>query len=502
MPASIKNIRSTIKQRLNKKSGNKTDADPSNKKPPIKDYNQTDSEDSLDDKTIIDTIGSFSDAQSIISMDKSESDDVMFTFKRLNNQGSLKQIKGEKGDGDTKSIKSRTSSLRSKLSFRKKDKKDVKQSKISEMPETKNDEVAKPSSIKSASISNAKDEKAKIGETLLDEQATNGKEDTKSLSSLKESIKSKMSKSSKQSKQKSNDDKDSDTIKGSIKSKMSKSSKESKQKSNDDKDSDTIKGSILSKSRNFTDKEPKEKADDERSSVLSSTNSRAKSETKKSDDRKSVSSMRESLNGKMSIGNKAVKEEDDNKSVASSRKSKLAKGMRGETDDMTMKEDESKLKSNDDAKDTFSFHKIKLNDNMSANVFISTLDSKTVAEEPEPISSQANVASDNTSPNIEPRVIEVVKEETQENFPYSVKLNLNHANEQESPEALAEPKPVLIEQIEPVHAFDVSTHPRLTFDSFGHFYIPTNYCLSPCQYPLVFRELTLENFSDNGITFY
>jgi len=440
MPASVKNIRSTLRERFNKKGGNKTDADSPNKKPP-KDYSHTDSGDSSDEKTIIDTIG---DAHSIRSVTISESDDVMFTFKKLNNKGSLKQIKGEKGDGDNKSTKSRTS-LRSKLSFRKKGKKDAKVNKDLEMPETKNDEVVKPSSIKSASISNAK-----IGDE---------KEDTKSLSK-------------------------------SIKARISKSSKEPKEKTDDDKDSDTIKGSILSKSRKLAGKEPKEKTDDdEKSSVISSANSRAKSETKKSDDRKSVSSVRESLNGK-----------DDNKSVASSKKSKSLKGIQGEADEMT--------KSND-LKDTYSFQKIKLNDNMSVNVFISSLDSKTVAEEPEPISSQANIdIADNASANMEPRVIEVVKEETQENFPYSVKLNLNHADGQESQEALTEPKPILIEKSEPVRAFDVSTNPSLTFDSLGvpnnlgHIYMPTNSCLSRCQYPLVFGGLPLVNFSDNEITFY
>ena len=179
MPASVKNIRSKIRERFNKKGGNKTDADSPNTKPP-KDYSHTDSGDSSDEKTIIDTIG---DAQSIRSVTISESDDVMFTFKKLNNQGSLKQIKGEKGDGDNKSIKSRTSSLRSKLSFRKKGKKDAKVNKDSEIPETKNDDVVKPSSIKSASISNAK-----IGDE---------KEDTKSLSSISKSIKSRISQSSK-----------------------------------------------------------------------------------------------------------------------------------------------------------------------------------------------------------------------------------------------------------------------------------------------------------------
>ncbi len=182
MPASIKSIRNSIKGKLNKNNDN------SSKNKPTIEYNHTDSEGNEDELSINEAIASFSDAQSIKSRENSDQESEFFIFKRLNHQGSLMQIKGAAGEDDIKSVTSKAS--KSKVVLRKKDE----------------DEKDNVSRVKT-----------------LDKKANEKNDERKSLSSFRESIKSKLSMgrkgSPRASKQQANEDKSSNSFKGSSSSK-------------------------------------------------------------------------------------------------------------------------------------------------------------------------------------------------------------------------------------------------------------------------------------------
>ena len=214
MPASVKSFRTSLKRTFNLKGDkNQTQEPISTKKAPI-DYNQTDSEGSvsiidMENISVIDTIGNFSDAQS-----DGEPKQSMFAFKKPNNEeedleinksdkyeddndsinsgassikpkvsllkkgnkttGNLKSKESEKIEDDTKSIKSRTSTLKSKLSFRRKSKKETEK--------RKNVNTVNANSAKLGTVQENPTEASKKKEKI----------ETKRRNSIRESIKLKM----------------------------------------------------------------------------------------------------------------------------------------------------------------------------------------------------------------------------------------------------------------------------------------------------------------------
>jgi len=401
MPASVKSFRNSIREKLSLKSDKSKIKDPlDNKKPPIE-YSQTDSEASIENKSIIDTIGSFSDAQSSKTGDKSESEDNMFTFKKLNNQGSLKQIKGEKGDGDSKSVKSRTSIL-SRLSMKRKSKKE--ESIAKDKLDARSVSTVKPSSIKSSTVSN-KDGLKNI-ESASVKTENKKSDDAKSISSFRESIKSKISRGKKE------DNGDNKSIKSSSKS-------------------------ILSKTKEKTPENTSKGMNDENKSLKSLN----KSVVSKNDQEKSENATKDKNN--------------ENKSIKSSTKSTSSKSIKSKSDNINKKDKpilEEYGENTDDKKDTYSFKKIT-DPSISSKIFDPLIQPETMVEEVVPVIVKENVGSDNVD-NIEPKVVEIVNDETNQSYPYSVK-STNPVDQPDKFEPVSlpgEPNPTNFEnnQTEPV----------------------------------------------------
>jgi hypothetical protein len=235
MPASIKSVRNSIKGKLNKN-------DNSSKKKPTIEYNHTDSEGNEDERSINDTIGSFSDAQSIKSRENSDQESEFFIFKKLNHQGSLMQIKGAAGEDDTKSVTSRAS--KSKVILRKKEKDEI-------------DNVSR----------------GKKENKTLDKKANEKNDERKSLSSFRDSIKSKLSMGRKDSpkapKEQANEDKS--------------SSSSSKAKTDEAKSTKDLLKSIRTKEKRDED-ENKSIASSKKSILIKNTQSKRNEVTKKDED--------------------------------------------------------------------------------------------------------------------------------------------------------------------------------------------------------------------------
>jgi hypothetical protein len=196
MPASLKSFRNSLKEKLSLKEDKNNKEKSSSGNVFLAEYNKTSSEDALESKTMINKPESFTNLL----------DEVKSSSKIQNSEENSTQTKDLKKDDDTKSVKSRTSSIISRFSFRKKSKKDEKESKARLKSDNTLDKILKKRS-----------------------------DETKSVSSFREKIKSNTSKNSELKK---SDDSNIWTTKGSNELKLVK---------DEDKSIKSSRNSILSK---------------------------------------------------------------------------------------------------------------------------------------------------------------------------------------------------------------------------------------------------------------
>lgn len=185
MPASLKSFRNSLKEKLSLKDDKINKENSSSGNVFSAEYNQTSSEDALENKTMTDKTESFANVL----------DDIKSSSRIQNIEENSTKTKGLKKDEDTKSVKSRTSSIISRFSFRRKSKKDEKESKAR---------------LKS--------------DSTLDKVLKKRGDETKSVSSFREKIKSNISTNSELKK---SDDSNIWTTKGSNESNLIKDEKKS-----------------------------------------------------------------------------------------------------------------------------------------------------------------------------------------------------------------------------------------------------------------------------------
>ena len=411
----------SIKRKLKINKDEKTIGPSIVDKNPIE-YNKTESKERIDDKSLIDTIGSFSDAQSLKTIDKNSkisSEDEVFAFKKINNQGSLKQIKGEKGDGDASSVKSKRS-IFSRLSLRKKTKKE--ESKTKGKPDTAPENPVEPSAVDTKNEPSKNDDVTSFKSKGSQAKQNKGEKNVDNASTISSLKNSKSSKSKSETKN-SDDNKSISSTLGSIKSKFSFKKKDKKDVNDDNK---SFK-SILSKSKSETSKDTIK--DDGKNKSINSKIDKIESEKPKdvnNDDdgeNKSIQSSTKSKIDKIKSGkpkdiNKDDDDDSENKSTKSSIKSKMGSIKSSEKtkeDKPLLKEEKNSI----DKSDTFSFKKLNTPHTISSKIFDPSLKQEILADEFMPQTVIDEVVPDNSI--IEPKVIEIVKEEDNESYSYAVK---------------------------------------------------------------------------------
>ena len=445
MPTSVKSSRDSTKESLKSDRG-KTGGPLVSKSLP-NEYTPANRETSIEKDSIIDTIGSFSDSESIKTGDNTESENTIFSFKRLNNRGSLRQIKGEKGDGEVKSKKSIFSRFSLRRKAKKEEKEAKKKSKGISASTVKPSSDEQPTAINTGGLENDKS-------TAVEDK--NKEDEVKSVFSLKKSTKSKISSEKKEKKEIDDEKKSVKSLTKSILSRKKKEKSDNENKENNEENPSTK--STISKFKEVKPETTAKAKDEDNKSIKSATNSKLrKTEEKKSDktvkdkneeDKSIISSTKSTLSKikeeksdtttkakdednksiKPSTNSKQDKSETvgkdnygENKSIASSTRSTLLKSKQEKSDNENKNDTLIQKKEDIEGKqDSYSFKKINADGTLTSKSFNPIPKQDLIIEESLPVDSVKNDALNNAD-NAELKSEEIDEKEAKISFPPTIK---------------------------------------------------------------------------------